>query len=178
MANENKAWGRLSSDRGFTLIELLMAFLIIAALTAMGMMHMGDVRRRSGDAVAISEGRSLINAVSSVVLNQENVDLTHAPADGRTIETRTLHHTVAQVLAQEGVALMGQDFSRPPLTAALAGHDTVAVVRVQETLDILEELIPFETRWIPAAFPAFRHAATTASHPARTRSSSIAPGTP
>ena len=34
--------------------------------------------------------------------------------DGRTLHTRTQRRTVGQVLAQEGIALMGRDYSMPP----------------------------------------------------------------
>ena len=33
--------------------------------------------------------------------------------DNHIIESRTLRNTVGQVLAEEGIALMGQDYSRP-----------------------------------------------------------------
>ena len=70
-------------------------------------------------------------------------------ADGRTVKTRTRQESVGDVLAQEGVALMGQDYSRPALEHLLSDGDTIEVVRVRETLDIEQEFIPFETRWLP-----------------------------
>lgn len=77
--------GRLVSQQGFTLVELLVSFFIVAALAAMGMMYMADVRKRSGDAVAISEGRNLMNVVSQAVLQREDVDLNHAFSGGNKI---------------------------------------------------------------------------------------------
>ncbi|MBI1878766.1 MAG: DUF348 domain-containing protein [Chloroflexi bacterium] len=71
--------------------------------------------------------------------------------DGRLIKTRTRRETVGEVLAQESVALMGQDFSRPPADQAIAADDRIEVVRVREAIEIEEEFIPFETEWIPDA---------------------------
>jgi uncharacterized protein YabE (DUF348 family)/3D (Asp-Asp-Asp) domain-containing protein len=69
-------------------------------------------------------------------------------ADGRLIKTRTHRQTVGQVLAEAGVALMGQDFSRPPAATPVAANDTIEVVRVQQAVEVEEELIPFESTWI------------------------------
>ncbi len=70
-------------------------------------------------------------------------------ADGHTIRTRTQRHTVGEVLAQEGVALMGQDYSLPPPHTPIAEDMTIRVVRVSEALEIEQQPIPFETRWVP-----------------------------
>ncbi len=72
-------------------------------------------------------------------------------ADGRLIVTRTLGRSVGQVLAEEGIALMGQDYSRPGLAEEVLANQTIEVVRVREALDIEQEFIPFETTWIADA---------------------------
>ncbi|MFN8458994.1 MAG: ubiquitin-like domain-containing protein [Anaerolineae bacterium] len=69
--------------------------------------------------------------------------------DGRLIQTRTRRQTVGEVLAQEGVALMGQDYSRPAANQPLTANETIEVVRVWEVNEIEAEYIPFETEWIP-----------------------------
>ena len=69
--------------------------------------------------------------------------------DGRTIKTRTHRETVGAVLAQAGIALMGQDFSRPSADQAIAADDAIEVVRVREAIEIEQALIPFETNWVP-----------------------------
>ena len=48
-----------------------------------------------------------------------------------------------------GVALMGQDYSRPPANEPLVTDETIEVVRVREAVEIEEEFIPFETQWVP-----------------------------
>jgi len=90
-ANHNRT-DLLASSRGFTLVELLVSFMIIAALAAMGMMYMADVRKRSADAVAISEGRSLINAISQSFLQNDNADLNHLdPSGGNAIGSPAIY---------------------------------------------------------------------------------------
>jgi resuscitation-promoting factor RpfB len=69
--------------------------------------------------------------------------------DGRLIKTRTRRDTVGEVLAQEEVVLMGQDFSRPPTNQPLTAGETIEVIRVREALEIEVEFIPFETEWLP-----------------------------
>jgi len=69
--------------------------------------------------------------------------------DGRTIKTRTQGETVAEVLAQEGVALLGKDYTEPALGAPVADDMVIRVVRVREEVAIEQEPIPFETVWRP-----------------------------
>lgn len=69
--------------------------------------------------------------------------------NGHVLETRTQVETVGQLLAEEGLALIGQDFSRPPINHPLSTADTIEIVRVRETLEIGQEVTLFETQWIP-----------------------------
>jgi uncharacterized protein YabE (DUF348 family) len=69
--------------------------------------------------------------------------------DERTLRTRTRRHTVGDVLAQEGIALMGKDYSLPPSNTLIDEDMTIRVVRVREALEIEQEPIPFETNWVP-----------------------------
>jgi 3D (Asp-Asp-Asp) domain-containing protein len=56
---------------------------------------------------------------------------------------------VGDVLAQEGLALMGKDYSLPASNTPLAEDMSIRVVRVREELEIEQQLIPFETKWVP-----------------------------
>ncbi len=69
--------------------------------------------------------------------------------DGRTIHTRTRAKTVAGLLGQEGIALMGKDRVEPGLDAAIWANLVVRITRVREELIVEFEPIPFETVWIP-----------------------------
>jgi uncharacterized protein YabE (DUF348 family) len=69
-------------------------------------------------------------------------------ADGQIFEARTQQKPVGQVLAEQGVALMGQDYSLPGLEQPISAHSAIWVVRVREGLHIEEEFTPFETEWV------------------------------
>ena len=69
-------------------------------------------------------------------------------ADGHMFEARTHRETVGQVLAEQDIALMGQDFSRPSLDAAIGVDDVIEIVRVREQVEFEEEYIDFETQWV------------------------------
>jgi uncharacterized protein YabE (DUF348 family) len=69
--------------------------------------------------------------------------------DGATVRTRTQGTTVGDVLAQEGLALMGKDYSLPAPNTPIAEDMSIRVVRVREELEIEQQLIPFETKWVP-----------------------------
>lgn len=69
--------------------------------------------------------------------------------DGRTIKTRTQRETVADVLAQETVALVGNDRVEPEGDVPIANGMAIRVVRVKEAIAIEQDPIPFETAWQP-----------------------------
>jgi 3D (Asp-Asp-Asp) domain-containing protein len=70
-------------------------------------------------------------------------------ADGQVVKVHTHRETVGEVLAEQGFALMGQDYSRVPLESPVASNETIEIVRVRETVEFQEEYIPFETEWVP-----------------------------
>ena len=69
--------------------------------------------------------------------------------DGRTLKTRTRASTVAETLAQEKVALVGQDYTLPAENAAITPDIKIKVMRVAEALEIDKETTDFETLWVP-----------------------------
>ncbi|MBN1218084.1 MAG: DUF348 domain-containing protein [Anaerolineae bacterium] len=99
-----------------------------------------------GDKVTPSLGTRLSPGMAIYLQRSIPVVIT---VDGRTVKTRTRHQTVGEVLAQERITLMGQDFSRPPVDYLLAANEYIEVVRVREGVEIQEELISFEAKWIP-----------------------------
>jgi uncharacterized protein YabE (DUF348 family) len=66
-------------------------------------------------------------------------------ADGASIETRTQGDTVADALADAGIALMGLDYTIPSENEPLRETDAIRVVRVKEQVLTQTEPIPFET---------------------------------
>jgi uncharacterized protein YabE (DUF348 family) len=101
-----------------------------------------------GDQVTPSLGARLSPGMRIYVQRSTPVAIT---VDGRLIKTRTRRETIAAALAQEGVVLMGQDYSRPPPNQPITADELIEVVRVREDHEIEEEFIPFETTWIADA---------------------------
>ncbi|MBN1995110.1 MAG: DUF348 domain-containing protein [Anaerolineae bacterium] len=99
-----------------------------------------------GDKVTPGLGTRLLPGMEVYIQRSIPVVIT---VDGWTVKTRTRRQTVGQVLAQEQIVLMGQDFSRPPADYSLAANEFIEVVRVREAIEIEQELIPFEAKWIP-----------------------------
>jgi resuscitation-promoting factor RpfB len=69
--------------------------------------------------------------------------------DGKTVRTRTLGHTVADLIAQEGIHLAGKDYTIPAATEAVSDGMDVRVMRVKEDFVTVSEPIPFDTKWQP-----------------------------
>lgn len=69
--------------------------------------------------------------------------------DGRTIRTRTRTDTVANLLREEGIELVGKDYTIPEATAPLRDDVNIQVMRVKEEFTTESEPIPFETVWQP-----------------------------
>lgn len=70
-------------------------------------------------------------------------------ADNRRIKTRSHGETVAEVLRQESIELVGKDYTTPDQQSAVHDNMTVQVVRVQEQVVLEEEPVPFESVWRP-----------------------------
>lgn len=67
--------------------------------------------------------------------------------DGRQVRTRTLHDTVADVLAEMNIVLLEQDYAQPALDAPVVPNAEIRVVRIKREIQIAHEYIPFETVW-------------------------------
>ena len=65
--------------------------------------------------------------------------------DGQVIQTRSHHTNVLTVLAEAGIGLIGQDFTRPAPETPLQPGSTIEVVRVTEDFRIVDEEIAFES---------------------------------
>jgi prepilin-type N-terminal cleavage/methylation domain-containing protein len=73
-------------QRGFTLVELIVCFLIIGLLSSMGALYLADIRNRSGDSQAYTEGRHLITAISDAMLADEDVDFANTKGADEEIQ--------------------------------------------------------------------------------------------
>ncbi len=68
--------------------------------------------------------------------------------DGRQTKTRTQAKTVGEALVDLGVAVTGLDRVEPPLETALYDQIKIAITRVTEEIEVVEEIEPFETVFV------------------------------
>lgn len=78
---------KLQNDKGFTLIEMLMVFIVLGILAQMTSLVVIDLKSRSHDLMAISDGRNLVTVIRDNFVDLADVDYTHNPGDGRDIGT-------------------------------------------------------------------------------------------
>jgi len=105
-----------------------------------------DITLYLGDRVEPSLGSPVSTGMRVYI--QRSVPVAIA-VDGRTIKTRTQRETVANVLAQKAVALVGNDRVEPRGDVPIASGMAIQVVRVKEAIAIEQDPIPFETTWQP-----------------------------
>jgi len=108
------------------------------------------------EGIALYVGDKISPAMDALVQPDMNVVIRRSRpveivVDGKQIRTRTRETTVGQVLAQEGIALVGMDYTVPPDDASLPDAQPVHVVRVQRAFVVEQESIPYETVWLPDA---------------------------
>ena len=78
---------KMKGDSGFTIIEMLFVMAMIGILAQMAMNFMGDLKYRSSDISAVTDGRNLITVVRGNFINLEDVNYTHNPGAGPLIGT-------------------------------------------------------------------------------------------
>jgi len=105
-----------------------------------------DITLYLGDRIEPSLGSPVSTGMRVYI--QRSVPVAIA-VDGRTIKTRTQRETVADVMAQEAVALVGNDRVEPKDDVPIADGMAIQVVRVKEAIAIEQDPIPFETAWQP-----------------------------
>lgn len=76
-------------------------------------------------------------------------ELTVTTVDGN-VTIRSSAGTVGAALAGAGIPLSGLDYSQPAESEALPADGQVRVVRVSETIQLVQKPIPFETETIPS----------------------------
>jgi len=80
-------WKQLKDHRGFTLIELLMVFIVIGIIAQMTLVFVLDMKARSHDVMAISDGRNLFTTVRDNFVNLEDVDYTQVSGSAVGVQT-------------------------------------------------------------------------------------------
>lgn len=65
--------------------------------------------------------------------------------DGRTVSTRTAQENALNVLAENGIGLIGHDYTIPGPEVTLHPNNTIQVIRVTEDFRLEDEAIPYQT---------------------------------
>jgi resuscitation-promoting factor RpfB len=99
-----------------------------------------------GDAVQPELQAQIVPGMAITIERSFPVDI---QVDGRLIRTRTTAGSVAGVLGQEGVSLMGLDGVTPDLDAAPPQGSVIQVTRVREEYEVEFEPIPFSRISVP-----------------------------
>ncbi len=69
--------------------------------------------------------------------------------DGQTMKTRTQGRSVGDALTEMGIGVAGLDQVEPPLESKLYDNTEIRIVRVTEDIEILQDIVPFETVYVP-----------------------------
>ncbi len=69
--------------------------------------------------------------------------------DGQTLKTRTQGRSVGDALTEMGIGVAGLDQVEPPLESKLYDNTEIRIVRVTEDIEILQDIVPFETVYVP-----------------------------
>ena len=98
------------------------------------------------DRITPPVGAPIENGMAVTVVRAKPVNVV---VDGRRLRTRTHSATVGDVLTELNVVLYDQDFARPALGTPIADEMEIRVVRVKRELVIVQDTIPFDTRYQP-----------------------------
>lgn len=80
-------WKQFKDHRGFTLVELFVVFLVIGIMAQMTLVFVLEMKARSHDVMAISDGRNLFTAVRDNFVNLEDVDYTQVSGSEVGVQT-------------------------------------------------------------------------------------------
>jgi resuscitation-promoting factor RpfB len=106
-----------------------------------------DILLYLGDRVTPSLGNRVSTGLKVYIQRSKAIELI---VDGRAARTRTRAKTVADVLAQQYVSLVGKDTVDPPESTPVREGMGVRVTRVAAATLIEQDAIAFETIWKPA----------------------------
>jgi uncharacterized protein YabE (DUF348 family) len=101
-----------------------------------------------GDEVHPSLGSRVSSGIRVYIRRARPVEIA---VDGRIIKGRTRGQTVAEVLTEQGITLMGSDYVEPAPDTPVLDDMRIRVVRVREEIVVEQEPIAFETAWQPDA---------------------------
>lgn len=99
-----------------------------------------------GDSLEPAAETRLAGPLSASLQRGRAVSITLA---GSTLTQYSAAATVGEALAQAGIALQGEDFSEPAEDQPVPPDGNIRVVRVTESVQLVQEIIPHQTSWQP-----------------------------
>lgn len=162
-AVSNRGQGRLASPAVDNApIEIVIHRAVALAVDDDGVLRLIHTTRQTvgqallAEGIAVYLGDEISPAMDTPVRPDTKIVIRRSQAaeiaaDGKHIHTRTRSATVGEVLAQEGITLVGLDYTIPPENAPLPKDESIRVVRVQRAFAVEQEPIPYETVWLPDA---------------------------
>lgn len=121
--------------------------LLTTARTVGGALQEAGIQLYAADFIDPPADTPLIPEMT--VTYRPSQELTVATGQG-TVTIRSSAGTVGAALAGAGIPLIGLDTSQPAESDALPRNGQVRVVRVNETVELVQKPIPFETETIPS----------------------------
>lgn len=76
---------KINNEDGFTIIELMIVVVIVGILAQMATFFALDIRKRTFDAVALTDGKNLMTVAAGTFIALEDVDFTHIPSYGSNV---------------------------------------------------------------------------------------------
>ncbi|MBX3015768.1 MAG: DUF348 domain-containing protein [Caldilineaceae bacterium] len=101
-----------------------------------------------GDGVQPSLGTQLSPGLRVQIQRSKPIVLR---VDNRVMKTRSRAQTVGDALVEVGVGISGLDQVSPPLDTLLKEDLAISITRVRETVEVTEQIAPFETVFQPDA---------------------------
>ncbi len=127
----------------FTVDEGSLPFTVRTTAQTVGEALRGaDITLFLGDIVRPSLGSPVSTGLKVTI---ERSTPLRVQADGRTVKTRTQGDTVADALSEMNIGLSGDDMIEPGLETPLFDDINIAITRVQEEMEIVEDIVPYET---------------------------------
>lgn len=99
-----------------------------------------------GDEVQPSLGSPVSTGLAIFITRSVPVSLS---VDGREINTRSQARTVGDALTEMSIGLSGLDQVTPALDTELFDDLEIAITRVREDVEVTEEIVPYETAFVP-----------------------------
>ena len=147
-------------DKQSNTIEIRRA-VTVNAITPNGQQTLQTTSFTVGEALAEAGYQVLVSDVvtpplTAPIMDNMTITVTAAKtitviADGNTIQTHSSAQTVGKALAEAGIPLIGFDYSLPFENEALPPDGQIKVVRVNESITLIQKPIPFETEFVQAA---------------------------